>query len=220
VHTTQLERIAIDLRSTSDGDATRYRGYLVDGEILRELPVGSTLNTETGEFAWAPGLAFGGAHDLVFVRTLGHEAGAHEEQIRVRVTIDTESAKSGEARLVIDIPRWGEVVDGPFTIAGWAIDPSAPMDGAGIDTLHVWAYPLGGGGSGFGIRSVPIWIGVASHGGLRPDVASAYGDRFAQSGYGIDAAGLPAGTYDIVVYAHSVATNSFTIARTVRVTVR
>ena len=77
----------------------------------------------------------------------------------------------------------------------------------------MWAYPVGTASDD------PIWVGVAAYGGARPDVGDLFGPRFARSGYSIEAA-LPAGTYDVVVYAHSVATDSFRIARTVRVTVR
>jgi hypothetical protein len=103
------------------------------------------------------------------------------------------------------------VVERPFVIAGWAIDPRA-AHGAGIDALHVWAYPIGGG--------EPRWIGATTTTAPRPDVANLFGARFASSGYAIAVTDLPTGTYDIVVYAHSSATNGFAIARVVRVTVR
>jgi BACON domain-containing protein len=209
VRTAQLERIAIDLRSATDDDPATYRGYTLDGGMLRGLPVGSSLNQASGEFAWAPGVAFGGTHDLVFVRTSARGA----EQIRVRVAIDAKPTIEGEPRLVIDMPAAGATVSGRFTVAGWSIDASGPANSSGIDTLHVWAYPIGQR------KADPIWVGVAAYGGARSDVGDLFGPRFARSGYSVDAS-LPPGTYDVVVYAHSVASDSFRIARTVRVTVQ
>lgn len=206
VSVAQLERVVVDLDPAREGGAT-YRGYLIDGETLRALPIGSHLDAERGEFAWAPGLAFGGTHSLVFVR----EANGHADKMRVDVAIDAHARSAGEPRMVIDTPDSSHAVGHQFTVAGWAIDPSGPANGAGIDTLHVWAYPTGGG--------APVWVGVAAHGGERPDVAAAYGGRFAKSGFSVEVAGLAPGTYDVVVYAHSVASNRFTTARSVRVKV-
>jgi hypothetical protein len=101
-----------------------------------------------------------------------------------------------------------------FNVAGWAIDTAAAT-GSGIDALHVYALPAGGGEA--------IFLGVATLGVARTDVGAAYGDRFADSGYllSIDAgqAGLTAGAYDVVVWAHSSAANAFTAAAVVRVTI-
>jgi hypothetical protein len=114
-------------------------------------------------------------------------------------------------QLQVDTPSADAEVVQPFTVAGWTFDPRA-RTGLGIDTLHLWAYPVDGGN--------PRWVGVAALGGRRPDVAALFGSRFEPSGFTIEAAGLPAGLYDIVVYAHSVATDSFAIARAVRVNVK
>ena len=115
-------------------------------------------------------------------------------------------------RMTIDIPPNNSTVNQPFHLAGWSIDTSAPS-GTGIDTIHVWAYPITGG--------PPVFVGLPALGGARPDVAAAFGNsRFTPSGYNMAAAGLSPGTYDVVVYSHSIATNSFSAAQVVRVTVR
>ncbi len=178
IRTAQLGRVVIDLTPGTDDGAT-YRGYTIDGDALRALPIGSSFDARTGEFAWAPPLAFGGTHHLVFVGG----APERDQQLRVDVTIDAHPAAAGEARLMIDTPRDGADVGQPFTIAGWAFDPNGPAFGSGVDTLHVWAYPVGGGN--------PLWVGVAAVGGGRPDVAAHFGARFAASGYTLEAAGLP-----------------------------
>ena len=68
-------------------------------------------------------------------------------------------------------------------------------DDAGIDTIHVWAYPLSG--------AAPVFLGVASQGVSRPDVAAAYGEEFGRAGYQLNVQGLGAGDYDLAVFAWS-----------------
>jgi hypothetical protein len=96
-----------------------------------------------------------------------------------------------------------------FHVAGWAIDRGAPS-GPGVDAVHVWAWPIGGGS--------PTFLGAAMLGIPRPDVGGAYGATFSSAGFGMIATGLPAGTYDLTVYAHSTVTGKFDIRRT-RITV-
>jgi hypothetical protein len=115
-------------------------------------------------------------------------------------------------RMWIDAPAVGQDVTRTFMVAGWAFDPNAGS-GSGVDTVHVWAYPNPGSGA------APVFVGVATVGVSRPDVAAAFGAPGATSGYGLIGT-LPAGTYDLVVFAHSTATNTFNQAQSVRVTVR
>jgi hypothetical protein len=103
----------------------------------------------------------------------------------------------------------------PFSVNGWAIDRSA-ASGTGVDALHVYAYPSPGSGQ------AAIFLGVATHGIARSDVASIYGDRYLNSGYelSVDGAGLAAGVYDIVVWSHSTASGTFNAAAVVRVRIQ
>ena len=78
-------------------------------------------------------------------------------------------------RLVIDTPKGLETVAQPFEIAGWAIDGAA-VSGTGIDAIHVWAFPNRFAGG------APVFLGAASLGDPRPDVAAIYGSQFAASG--------------------------------------
>ena len=98
-----------------------------------------------------------------------------------------------------------------FLIAGWALDLDQDF-GSGVDAVHVWAYPVTG--------ADPVFLGAAQYGGMRPDVAAIYGDRFKGSSYGLVVEGLAPGTYDLAVFAWSAATGGFVPAKTVRVTVR
>jgi hypothetical protein len=102
-----------------------------------------------------------------------------------------------------------------FYIGGWAADLDATL-GTGVDTVHVWAYPIDASGKALD----PIFLGPAIYGGARPDVGAVYGDRFTGSGYGLIVNGLPPGTYDVAVFAFSTVLNSFTPAKVIRVTVR
>jgi len=103
----------------------------------------------------------------------------------------------------------------PFTVTGWAIDRSA-ASGIGVDALHVYAYPNPGSGQ------AAIFLGVATQGIARSDVASLYGDRYLNSGYEqtVDGAALAPGVYDIVVWSHSSASGTFNAAAVVRVTIQ
>jgi hypothetical protein len=109
------------------------------------------------------------------------------------------------------VPRMQQDVAQPFALGGWAIDPDAEQ-GTGVSGLHVWAYPLGGGG--------PIFLGAATYGGARPDVGALHGERFRDSGFGLVVQGLPSGNYDLAVFAWSTEKGDFVPAKTVRVAIR
>jgi sugar lactone lactonase YvrE len=182
----QAERIELQL----PGDVP----YTVGGT---PLPIGASFDAAEGKFYWQPAAGFLGAYDLQFT------AGSRVEKVRVVV--------GPPIRMVIDTPQAGNVLaSSGFTLAGWAVD-LASLGGAGIDTLHVWAYPLGGG--------APHFVGIATAEGVRPEVARLYGAAFSHSGFGVTGT-LPPGTYDFVVFAHSAASNTFAGTGTVRATVR
>jgi glucose/arabinose dehydrogenase len=125
-------------------------------------------------------------------------------------TVDVTIASS--TQLVIDLPANGSTLPQPFHLAGWAVDTSS-VTGTGIDTIHVWAFPVAGG--------PPQFVGVPTLGGSRLDVAAFLGNtRFRPSGYNMLVSGLARGTYDLVVFPHSAVTNSFAPAQVVRITVQ
>ena len=118
----------------------------------------------------------------------------------------------------IDLPSPESTVSAPsFTVAGWAIDRLAAA-GTGVDTLHVYAYRNPGSGE------AAIFLGVATVGFARSDVAGLYGARYTNSGYSLDvnraASGLTPGVYNIVVHAHSTAAGAFNNVAAVRVTIQ
>jgi YVTN family beta-propeller protein len=110
--------------------------------------------------------------------------------------------------VVIDTPSAGAAVGTPFSVAGWAVDPTGGNGGPNIDAVHVYAYPDGGG--------APTFLGAAQTGMSRPDVGAYLGSNLASCGYRLDGARLAAGSYTLVVYAHSATRGVFT-ARTQRV---
>jgi hypothetical protein len=99
----------------------------------------------------------------------------------------------------------------PFVIGGWALDLAAGQ-GTGVDAVHIWAFPDAGGAA--------VFLGAAQYGGNRPDVAAVFGAQFQQCGYGLTVPGVAAGSYQVVVYAHSAITGTFNQSRVIRVTIR
>lgn len=113
-------------------------------------------------------------------------------------------------RMFVDLPAQNQSVSQSLVIAGWALDVGA-VTGTGVDAVHVWAYPVAGG--------APVFAGVATLGHSRPDIAAAFGAaRFAGGGFRLEAT-LPRGEYNLVVFAHSVNTNTFNNASLVRIRV-
>ncbi len=114
------------------------------------------------------------------------------------------------AQLVIDWPREGDVVPFPLSVAGWSLDRAATA-GVGIDAVHVWAYPAGGG--------APIFAGAASLGVARPDLGAIFGTQFTFSGFQLTSSRIPPGQYMLVVAAHDALTGTFSIQRQVSATI-
>jgi BACON domain-containing protein len=170
-------------------------GFSRAGGATLPLPIGSRIDPATGVFTWNPGVGFVGAYDLVL--------GGRD----VRIVLNPQRSNRVGPQAVID------VADGHI-LAGWAADLDSQVD-RGVDTIHVWAYPVDAGRSGD-----PVFVGVADYGGARPDVAAVYGDRFKDTGYGIRVQGLAPGTYDLAVFAYSSVRGRFAPARLARVTVQ
>jgi hypothetical protein len=208
VHGEELDRFEIALGQSAAPEA--LSGYLRTSEGFAPLPIGSNLDPVTGVFTWQPGVGFVHAYDLVFVRRNGGRAVSRQE---LRIVINPKGSNRTGPQVMIDLPSAHATTDAaqPLVLAGWAIDTDADT-GTGVNTLHVWAYPADGG--------APIFVGAAAYGGRRPDVAAIYGDRFADSGYGILVYGLPPGSYNLAVFASSTVSGDFVPAKLVRVTVR
>ena len=121
----------------------------------------------------------------------------------------TVQIQSG-AMVQVDTPP-PSTVTRPFQIMVWAVDLGA-ASGAGISAIHVYAFPVGGGGA--------VFVGAGTLGLNRADVGNVFGSQFTASGYQLTwPSSLPAGTYDLVVYAQSSVTGTFDAMKTVRLTV-
>jgi len=112
----------------------------------------------------------------------------------------------------IDTPAQGAAVTQPFPLSGWAIDRAGTTN-TGVDAVHVYAFRNDGSGA------APIFLGAATYGQTRNDVAGAYGAQFAPSGFTLSVAGLAPGPYNLVAYAHNRLTGEFTTTATRGVTV-
>jgi hypothetical protein len=83
-----FDRVEVHLEDEPAARAT-YEGYLVKGNRLAPLPVGSSLDRRRGVFAWQPGVGYVGSYDFVFVRTASDGG---RERIPVRVVLEPTSA--------------------------------------------------------------------------------------------------------------------------------
>jgi hypothetical protein len=111
--------------------------------------------------------------------------------------------------LQLDAPSPEQDIPQNAYVAGWALDLAS--DGIGVDAVHVWAFPTDG--------SPPQFLGYSTLGGSRPDVAAVFGAQFMGSGFTVPFV-LPAGTFDLCVFAHRSSTGSFDAVRVVRVHVQ
>jgi hypothetical protein len=128
-----------------------------------------------------------------------------------RVSRINVAAPPSNPRMYIDLPSQNSTQSQNVVIAGWALD-LASDSGSGVDAIHVYAYKAG--------VSTPIWLGAASTGGGRPDVAGAFGSsKFTPCGYMLTTTMSP-GDYTIVVFAHSSVTGTFNNAATADVHIR
>ncbi|MFC2160400.1 hypothetical protein ACFLRX_01975 [Acidobacteriota bacterium] len=75
-----LDKLKANSRSAS------WKGYLIVGEEIRPLPIGSRLNLETGIFCWQLGPAFLGDYMFVFIK----DRGGLPMRTQVLVHVDSE----------------------------------------------------------------------------------------------------------------------------------
>ena len=161
--------------------------------------------TPSGYHLDVTGLAHGRYDIVVFARNSASGVFNQRRLVRVRVV-----QPGFDVRLAVDAPQAGAVHQN-FRLAGYAFDEGGFGPSSGVDAVHVWAQKVGG---------VPFFLGVASLGDPRPDVADSTGMPVAaESGYHLDVAGLPAGDYTLMIFAKSAALSEFTAAQSVVVSV-
>src|SRR5205814_10234077 len=98
-----------------------------------------------------------------------------------------------ELRIAVDAPVAHDTLTLPFLVSGWAINRT---DGAGpgVDLVDVWAYP--------GDGTAPRYLGMASYGIERDDVAAAMGFKYDASGFALAVRDLTPGDYQLAIFAH------------------
>ena len=206
VRAEEVDRVELSL---GESGSERYTGYLRVGAELAPLPSGSGLDEVTGEFTWAPGAGFVGTYRSR-VRELGQRDGD-----RPPGSTDRPSTKRYGARGTSPRHRRTSFAAGRSRSrslsTGWAADLDSDA-GPGIDTIHVWAYPLTGG--------PPVFLGTPIYGGARPDIGASHGDRFIASGFSLVVQGLPHGNYDLAAFPWSNVTGGFVAPTVVRLTIR
>lgn len=79
----ELKRLEIRLTDKA-GTKNRFVGYMVVGNELRPLPIGSTIDSESGFFYWSPGPGFIGTYRMLFVNT-GDSSGENKKIIDVKI---------------------------------------------------------------------------------------------------------------------------------------
>ena len=78
----ELERVELDFSSNTVG-IQQISGYMMAGQQLRPLPVGSTLDSRAGKFYWQPGPGFIGEYRFVFI-----EIGPKGEMYRKNIIVE------------------------------------------------------------------------------------------------------------------------------------
>ena len=89
-----------------------------------------------------------------------------------------------------------------FTVSGYAADLAA-VSGSGVDSVHVYAYPLSGS------AQPPVFLGLATYGAPRSSLTPVYGPQFTNSGFTLGPVSLPPGRYLLAVFAHSTVSGTF-----------
>ncbi len=115
------------------------------------------------------------------------------------IVVSAAHAAAAAPVIWIDTPSRGATVSSPFLVGGWTLDLASTVD-SGVSEIHAWAFPAGGG--------APIFAGSMSMRVARPDVAAAFGSRYAYAGFNLVAT-LPPGNYVLALTPWSTLINDF-----------
>jgi len=148
---------AIDTGATAGPgvDVIHVYAMLVGGSTPIFLGVG-TYGTPRPDIAGMFGAQF--ANSGYQLNAGGLSPGTYTIAVFARSTVSgqfsgaaTTVTVASTTAMAIDLPAAGSRAPAPFAVAGWALDAAAPT-GSGVDAIHAWALPLGGG--------APIFLGV------------------------------------------------------------
>ncbi len=185
------------------GGAPVFAGAATIGDVRPDVGAYFGLQFERSGFHLEVSTLAPGAYTLVvYGRSLLTNTFGVEQLVRVIVN-------APEPRMWVDTPGANAIVGTTFAVAGWAAEAYAPA-GTGVDVVHVWATSASG---------APTFLGAATYGGSRPDVAAWLGPQFDPSGFALTAT-LPPGAYTLSIYARSTTTGTFRQWQAVPVSVR
>ena len=142
-------------------------------------------------------------------RTHSAVTGAYAQQRAADIVV---TGPVSHAAMWLDTPTQELTRGTSFAMSGWAVDLGA-ASGPGVDAVHVYAYPIVGGGFGS-----PVFVGAATYGGARPDVGAVFGSQFTGSAFSLNATLVP-GSYRLVASARSTVTGTFNNAFAADVTI-
>jgi hypothetical protein len=147
-------------------------------------------------------------HGGQFVVSYIADSGAMLERFSVPVAA-APGPRFSNVNASLDAPPDGATVGLSFDVGGWAFDFGTAA-GTGIDAVHVWALPAGGGS--------PVFVGADTSFHTRPDIGAFFGSHFSGAGFDLTAS-LSLGHYTIAAYAHSALSGTFTLVGTSAITV-
>jgi hypothetical protein len=118
------------------------------------------------------------------------------------------AARPALAQLAIDVPA-ADSTSSMTTVAGWACHTGA--SDPGVDAVEVWLFPLPTGDWQY--------LGAATIGIQRDDVAAAMGGNCHYSGYSLSTSNLHAGLSQVWVFARNSSTDVFDLSASKTATV-
>jgi glucose/arabinose dehydrogenase len=205
-------------RGSALGAAYRGRYFFGDFVAGRIWSVALTVNPSTGNATTSDLREHTAELSSSSISSFGVDAAGELYYVNYGGTIvRIGAAPSATAPMMsIDLPTQGQTLAQPFTIAGWALDPLATTS-AGVDAIHVWAYPVPALGSA--PSGAPFFVGATQTGLQRPDVAQVFGGQFATAGFGLLADGLAPGPYRLAVFGRVQSSGMFGVLSTVDVVI-
>jgi hypothetical protein len=170
----------------------------------------SSILLAAGQYVWNTSSLSPGTYSVF---AIAHDALNSTGQYATGpVTVSPPVAATPNPFMDFDTPREGYVVTSAFEVGGWAIDAGSPT-GTGVDAVQVYVFPNNGASPG-------VFIGNASYGLPRPDVAAFFGNaNFTNCGFHFSISGLGPGAYVLGAYGRSTVTGGFTVAKTIHFTV-
>jgi hypothetical protein len=188
----------------ADGSTPRFLGAATYGTQRSDIGQAFGAPFAPSGFALAGRLAPGGYTVVAF---------AHSTVTNTFANVSTASITVSGAAQPIVIFTGGNHLGatggsgGSFSLAIAALDERAST-GAGVDLVHLWAYPVGGGS--------PVFLGASGAASADPTMAAAFGQQFLNCHFTISNQLPAAGTYDLVFFARSAVTGQFDIVRVKR----